>query len=904
MPRRTGRGRSSKEPIKRPTAEAAPDSDLITVESLFWRADIRQACTAATEAAKRAENIDAKVKLKTLEGMALFELGDVVEAIRVLGETCDTAIEASSGTEFSAALACFSRQSQFLSPDDALPSLSRLRQLAASNGSAVSLGSLHLVVARLEACRGHCINARRHLELVRTLFATLDRPVFQVMVALVDSGLEMYGGNLKRAARSAKLGVQGSVASDLRVPLAGSLTNLGSLALFLGRAARARLLLNHALTMCGELAFTRLSATDSLAQAALFEGALQESSELIEKCRECVQAQRLPSRSWYDFAHDLTRCAYFERLEDWSEIIAIADLADAELARRQYKAIRTSLLCAKARALARIGRRADAEAALAMAVRVCPRGAVDPLIVLEASKAVTFALRGDLSRGDVHFDRALAACRAIGHKLHEAWIDRQQASLRRETRETVAVPARARLDITDTAVLLSDVATMLGAGHSIDLLAHRMAALLQSTSLASRVEVESESGCEYQADPTANWDAGADGTFRIRLRGSDRRVAISVVGVQSIDEISLLKSVADLVQAAVNRTADTENEDEDQNLWPRAAVNVGEDSIFRSPRMAELLKIAIRLANSDVPVLLSGETGTGKEVVARLIHDHSAVKRGPFIAFNCSNLPRELVESQLFGHRRGAFTGALDSFPGVIRAAEHGTLFLDEIGDLDPSIQPKLLRFLERTEIHPVGEARPQQVSVRIIAATNADVNHLVDQGRFRRDLLYRLDVAHVALPPLRERKDEIPALAALFLTRYARESHRANVRLDDDFIAALLLYDWPGNIRQLANEVRRVVAMAHDGETIRSGALSPDILARWNARPIAALPDVPAVAVRLDQTLAAAIEQLERAFIERALASAGGRVAEAATLLGLSRKGLFLKRRRRGLTSRQARAS
>jgi DNA-binding NtrC family response regulator len=319
--------------------------------------------------------------------------------------------------------------------------------------------------------------------------------------------------------------------------------------------------------------------------------------------------------------------------------------------------------------------------------------------------------------------------------------------------------------------------------------------------------------------------------------------------------------------------------------------------------MAELLKIAIRLAATDLPVLISGETGTGKEVIARLIHEHSAVKRGPFVAFNCSSLPRELVESQLFGHRRGAFTGALDSFPGVVRAAERGTLFLDEIGDLDPAIQPKLLRFLERTEIHPVGESRPQKVSVRIVAATNADVDQLVDQGRFRRDLFYRLGVAQLLLPPLRERKDEIPALATLFLNRYARECQRTGVRLSDDFIAALLLYDWPGNIRQLANEVRRVVAMAHDGETIRSIALSPEILARWNARPMATAA-APAVSVRLDQTLPQAIEEVERAFIERALASSGGRVAEAAHMLGLSRKGLFLKRRRRGMTPRQVRAN
>jgi DNA-binding NtrC family response regulator len=201
-----------------------------------------------------------------------------------------------------------------------------------------------------------------------------------------------------------------------------------------------------------------------------------------------------------------------------------------------------------------------------------------------------------------------------------------------------------------------------------------------------------------------------------------------------------------------------------------------------------------------------------------------------------------------------------------------------------------------------VGESRPQKVSVRIVAATNADVDKLIDQGRFRRDLFYRLGVAQLLLPPLRERKDEIPALATLFLNRYARECKRTGVRLSDEFIAALLLYDWPGNIRQLANEVRRAVAMAHDGETIRSGSLSPEILGPWNTRPLATA--APTVSVRLDQTLPEAIEEIERAFIERALAHSGGRVAEAAQMLGLSRKGLFLKRRRRGMTPRQVPAS
>jgi DNA-binding NtrC family response regulator len=643
----------------------------------------------------------------------------------------------------------------------------------------------------------------------------------------------------------------------------------------------------------------RLSALDSLCQLEIFKGNTEAARTLLIDCRAVSASHRLPGPSWSDFAHQLTRCAYFESLEDWQAIVSVVEDVDAELARRQYKAIRTSLLCAKARALARLGRHPQAETALASAVRICPRGAVDPLIVLEASKALCGSLRGEMSQGAVHYDRALAACRAIGHRYHEWWIERDRQEVTRRHRGAAPV-VRPPRDLTDTALLLGDVATILGAGHSIDLLAHRMAAILQGTTLGPRVEVKNESGRPYQPEPSAAWEAGADGTFTIRLRGSDRRVSILVRDVSSIDEISLLKSVADLVQAAVNRTADTETEDEDMSLWPRRLGPGEDDTIFRSPRMAELLRIAERLAAAPLPILLCGETGTGKEVVARLIHEASAAKRGPFVPFNCSTLPRELVESQLFGHRRGAFTGAVESFPGVIRAAERGTLFLDELGDLDPAVQPKLLRFLESGEIHPVGDVRAQRVNVRVVAATNVDLDARVAEGRFRRDLFYRIGVARISLPPLRERKDEIPAMASLFLTRHMRECGRTGLRLGDDLIAALLLYDWPGNIRQLANEIRRVTAMARDGQTLGVSDLDAQIVRNWEARPHAiAVTSVPSVQIRLDQPLAHGMADLERRFIEHALGTADGRVAEAAQILGLSRKGLFLKRRRQGLVGR-----
>ena len=676
--------------------------------------------------------------------------------------------------------------------------------------------------------------------------------------------------------------------------MVGSLSNLGLVSLLMGHLERARTCLQQASELCAELSLVRLSVIDSQAQLAYFSGDIDEFKLRLTEWAKTSSTQTLPARSWHDLAHQITRCAYFEHLGNWEAIVATVDDADAELVRRQYKALRTSLLCAKARALARLGRHAQADTAIAAAVRTCPRGAVDPLIVLEASKALCATLRGDVSRGSVHYDRALTGCRAIGHRYHEWWIERDRADLTRHITDTIAVTPRVR-DLTDTTLLLGDVAAILGAGHSIDLLAHRTADILRSTSMGARVDVHSESGQPYQAQPSADWDTEPNGTITNRLRGSDRRVAVRVHGVHSIEDISLLKSLTDILQAAVNRTADTETEDEDLNLWPRIVHN-GEDTIFRSPRMVELVRIAERLAATNLPILITGETGTGKEVMARMIHDRSPVARGPFVAFNCSAMPRELVESQLFGHRRGAFTGALDSFPGVIRAADRGSLFLDEIGDLEPATQPKLLRFLESGEIHPVGDVRPQKVPVRIIAATNTDLRGLASQGRFRSDLFYRIGVARLEMPPLRERKDEIPALASLFLTRFARECGRTNLQLGDDLIAALLLEDWPGNIRQLANVIRRAAAMAADGQTLTAADLSAEVAERWNTRPVAAAqPAGPSVAIRLDQPLAQAIADLERRFIAHAMQSVDGRVADAAQLLGLSRKGLFLKRRRRG---------
>jgi DNA-binding NtrC family response regulator len=325
------------------------------------------------------------------------------------------------------------------------------------------------------------------------------------------------------------------------------------------------------------------------------------------------------------------------------------------------------------------------------------------------------------------------------------------------------------------------------------------------------------------------------------------------------------------------------------------AIQLG--MVVVADRTLDLLDTARKIAPSPITVLITGETGTGKELLARAIHEASPRASRPFVPFNCSAVPRDMLDAQLFGHRRGAFTGATDAFEGVIRAARGGTLFLDEIGEVTLDVQPKLLRFLESGEIHPLGEPRPLHVDVRVIAATNAKLEALVAEGRFREDLFYRLNVVRLQVPPLRERREEIPPLVQFYLEKCSRETGKSGLRVADETMEYLILYKWPGNVRQLANEIRRLVALAESGAVLMPEHLSHEIASSRRTIPASERPLAQTeVVVRMDQPMSAATEHLERAMIQYALRRSGGRLEEAAERLGLSRKGLYLKRQRLGL--------
>jgi hydrogenase-4 transcriptional activator len=316
--------------------------------------------------------------------------------------------------------------------------------------------------------------------------------------------------------------------------------------------------------------------------------------------------------------------------------------------------------------------------------------------------------------------------------------------------------------------------------------------------------------------------------------------------------------------------------------------------IHSSPAMTRLVEEVHKIRSSDVTVLVTGESGTGKELVARAIHALSSRRAKVFVPFNCTAVPKELSDAYLFGYRRGAFTGAVSDSPGVIRSAAGGTLFLDEIGDLPLDIQPKLLRFLQEGEIQPLGEQRPAKVDVRIIAATNSDLEDMVKDGRFREDLYYRLNVIRLRVPPLRERRSEIPTLVTHYIGHYAQKFGRSNIRITPETIDLLMVCDWPGNIRQLVNEIQRIMARAEDGTLITPDHLSPE-LKRTSAPVSTTNTNVAAfgsLAQHAPETLSLpdAVEDLERRMIADSLRRHKGNISRAARELGITRRGLQLK--------------
>ena len=728
--------------------------------------------------------------------------------------------------------------------------------------------------------------------------------------------------------------------------LAVALATLGQTLVLLGELERAEQALNRALDVRSPVLFheTTGAVFDTLAQIHLMRGSYEKAGEYLRHASEAYGGQ---TSGWYEWSLRvlgaklaIRRGAYDEALRTADEIARAPGVPPAE-------ALQADLTACEALVFA--GRLEEAEHRLVgcenrLDPRTNPgnwgeylrlRGAMHdragrPTEAYHdfAQSANMFDLLGERYQAALsHLALGRLAARAGARSTAERYLDQACAVFR-------SLGAQRDLDETEAATRLlatpgtgeyvgspadaddALVRRLVDAAIMPELLAREAAAaLLEGTggdaavvfvaSPGGDVRVVAAAGC----DPEVARALGRAASFGNHAYGEGLLVtdtlgrdydgvrsctvaAPHTLGLPAMRRFRMITAVARQgfelcgVRERPPQAAETANERPLEPLLPGFVV--------ASAAMHRVVEQIQRLQGHDLTVLITGESGTGKDLVARAIHAGSPRSAAMFLPYNCTTTTRELADSQLFGHRRGSFTGAVTDQPGLIRSAAGGTLFLDEIGDLPLDIQPKLLRFLEQGEIMPVGETRPQRVDVRVLAATNADLEQRVAEGKFREDLYYRLSVIRIHVPPLRERREEVPHLSTLFLREACERLGKPDVQLGAATLDLFATYWWPGNVRQLRNEIQRAVAMSPPGGSIEPEHLSADL-----AAPPPTSGTVQAAAFQaptLGGNLASAVEQVERDMIRSTLARTGGNISETARVLGLTRRGLYLKMRRLGL--------
>jgi len=729
--------------------------------------------------------------------------------------------------------------------------------------------------------------------------------------------------------------------------LSRSLATLGQICVRLGNLERADAVLHRALDVRCAVQFheTTGAVYDTLAQMSLMRGDYENAAEYLRRAAEAFGAYGRNTSRWYEWSLRVITARLATRRGAPDEALAIADEISRSPAAPPAETIEAELIAAEA--LLSADRTEEAEHRLTQVEsRLDPR-------TTPGSWGEFLRLRGDLRARQ---SRATEAYHDIAQSssVFELVGERYQAAVSQLALARLAAKAGARSTSDRHYQYAAQVFQALGATRDLEGVHAAMAAAptpgtgeyVGSPADADDALVKRLVDAAVLPDllarelATAMLEAvGADmATVFIQLPGGDIRIVAhagtDVDGARSLARLAVQGGAYGpgvLIAEHVGRDSDGPRTVAVASSRPAghpvmrrvkmmAAVarqgfelcgarergsSAPDTSVERplepllpgfvcaSAAMHRVVDQIQRLQGNDLTVLITGESGTGKELVARAIHVGSPRSAATFLPYNCTTTTRELADSQLFGHRRGSFTGALSDQPGLLRTATGGTLFLDEIGDLPIDVQPKLLRFLEQGEIMPVGEVRPLQVDVRVIAATNADLEQRVAEGKFREDLYYRLSVIRIHVPPLRQRREEIPHLSTYFLRDAAERLGKPDVQLSTDVLDLFAQYWWPGNVRQLRNEVQRSVAMAPPGGTIGPEHLSADLTAAPVSRSESA---APRMTLRGGQTLASVVDDLERELIRDTLSKQRGNISESARALGLTRRGLYLKLRRLGL--------
>ena len=810
--------------------------------------------------------------------------------------------------------------------------------VAVRSGDAATLASFHIRLSQLEGQRGAFSESLHHLSLARALLSRSDNVALAATFHVNQACVLGLVGAFDEARRSAEEGaILAEEAGCLRLSMAAA-ANVAHIAVAAGDLKAAETWLGRAQKAMETLGLVENNLLESLASFALVRGDIEGARQHLLTARAQYNlrgAQWIEEGEAYTLLTELyiarqvddraRRKEILARLKDVAngqhsphlQLLSALAEAEANFDETQlpeahasvatcvrdfplYTVHRAELNRMAARGLWLAGHRSSAKRKL---LRACSIGLthgsrltwaqavteVRSIDINDTSEAA-YSLQHQLEHGEAKFAPLLKSAES-------SWFRRVPpgGDFKRDDHdgfdEAVAI-----LELADEPELRGREAL----ASAMSLRICHGAALLLHTNSGSRIIASSG-----WSKPEVHKASKDSKSTRIEVSRSKKRTLELLLSPKpDLRSAFAISGIRRLLEAAAAVEGQKNQRHRLSSLWQHENIVNEPDAVFSSPRMIELMLTARKVAPTRLPVLLLGQTGTGKEVLAKAIHRASARADKVFLAFNCSAVPRDMVESQLFGYRRGAFTSASEDFPGIIRSAEGGTLFLDEIGELSIDLQPKLLRFLETSEVHPLGQGRPVKVDVRVMAATNAELDDLVERKAFREDLYYRLNIVSFQMPPLRERREEIPQLVAHLVMKFEIEENKHSIQVSDELMEYLVLYSWPGNIRQLSNELRRLVAITQSNETLMSEHLSAAIRTTRRSVTTSEDPDAAAspptgtaspksLALELEQPLPEAVEALERAMIEHAIARAQGKVEEAARLLGISRKGLFLKRRR-----------
>jgi DNA-binding NtrC family response regulator len=786
-------------------------------------------------------------------------------------------------------------------PDAAAPILAELRRYTIALGDPQTTAAAHIFVAETEAKRGQFESANRHITIAAGLLDNLVNPWLRAIVENIRLARCVLESNLGPAQIHAVQGrrfAEESGTAQLRRAISA---NEASLRFQTGDFAGAVECLERALTVVRSSGERRNGCLDTLARIRLMEGRLDEASSLLESIEQTINndADRHLYANRYAL---LTRTHLLARQGFVDDALTVVDTVVDVATKTEDRLLRVSGRLTKIELLQLAGRDPEALGLLATLAPELESVQPESYIQYERILACGSLIENEFSAARSHYSRAQRFCDALGIVPPRLELDRRwEEEFLKGRSGSAAPPSGNHSDVPNgTQETLHTIAALLVHCDRPEFVAREVAELvIRGRCAHSAIGRERSNDGDRLLFTVGEQTTEPDSacvklTLDVRS-DKDRTIEIVVEPFDSVNAHATLNSIKQLLATLMKLDRARLDREQRAAIWPADDDRHSDGNGVIAGHMRDTMALAQKVARTTVNVLITGDSGTGKEIVARAIHDYSARAHKPFVPFNCAAVPRDLVESQLFGHRRGAFTGAERDYLGLIRAARDGTLFLDEIGELSLDLQPKLLRFLESGEISPLGENSPIHVNVRIVAATNANLEAAVRAGKFREDLFYRLNVVRLSLKPLRERRDELPALVNHFVTRAACEFGKGRLEVAEETMERLLLYRWPGNVRQLQNELRRMVALAEPNSTLEPTSISDEIL---RAMPIFRTEPLTGkeIAVRLNDKLLPTLSRVECEMIKSALRDNHGKVDAVAKALGISRKGLYLKRQRLGL--------